>query len=60
MLAKPDHLVVLTNDLRSPFTEVECKGRLVSTKVIDVEDELFREIFWRAPHDPTYARIDLE
>lgn len=60
MLAESDHLIVLTNDLRSPFTEIERKGCLVSTEVIDVENELFREILWRAPHNPAYARIDLE
>lgn len=60
MLAKSDHLVVLANDLRSTFAKIERKGSLVSTQVIDVENELLRKIFWRAPYDPTYTRIDLE
>lgn len=42
LFAKTDHLVVLTNDLGSAFREVERERGLVSTQVIDVENQLLR------------------
>jgi hypothetical protein len=32
---------------------------LVGAEVVDVEDELFGEVFWFAPDDPAYAGIYL-
>lgn len=37
-LSETDELVVLTDDLRSAFGEIECEGCLVSAQVVDVED----------------------
>ena len=58
MLAKSDHLVVLRNDVRCTFGEVQGEGSLISTEVVDVEDELLRKIFWRSPDHPTNAGVD--
>ncbi len=41
MLAETDELVVLANDLGSTLGKVEGEGRLVGSKVVDVENELF-------------------
>lgn len=59
MLAKTDHLIVLTNDLRGAFGKVEGEGGLICTEVINVEDELFGEIFRGPPDDPANAGVDL-
>ena len=59
MLAKADQLIVLTDDLGGAFGEVECEGGLICTEVVDVEDELFGEIFRGTPDDPSNTRIDL-
>ena len=40
-LAETDELVVLSNDLTSATREVQRKGSLVGSKVVDVEDELW-------------------
>lgn len=58
MLAKSDHLVVLRDDVRCTFGKVEGEGSLVSTEVVDVEDELLGKIFWRSPDDPTNTGVD--
>ncbi len=59
MLAKTDHLIVLTDDLRGAFGKVEGEGGLICTKIVNVEDELFREVFRGTPDDPANARVDL-
>ena len=59
MLAKTDHLVILTDDLRGAFGKVEGEGGLICTEVVNVEDELFGEIFRGSPDDPADARVDL-
>lgn len=59
MLAKTDHLVILTDDLRGAFGKVEGEGGLICTEVVNVEDELFGEIFRGSPDDPANAGIDL-
>lgn len=59
MLAKTDHLVILTDDLRGAFGKVEGEGGLICTEVVNVEDELFGEIFRGSPDDPANARVDL-
>ena len=59
MLAKTDHLVVLTDDLRGAFGKVEGEGGLICPEVVNVEDELFREIFRGTPDDPANAGVDL-
>ena len=59
MLPKTDHLVILTNDLRGAFGEVEGEGGLISTEVVNVEDELFGEVFRGTPDDPANAGVDL-
>ena len=59
MLSKTDHLVILTDDLRGAFGEVEGEGGLICTEVVNVEDELFGEIFRGSPDDPANAGVDL-
>ena len=59
MLAKTNHLVILTDDLRGAFGKIEGEGRLICAEVINVEDELFGEIFRGTPDDPAYAGVDL-
>jgi hypothetical protein len=49
----------LSNDLRSTLGEVERETRLVGSKVVDVEDELLREVFGRTPDNPTNTRVNL-
>ena len=56
-LAQADQLVVLPNDLGSTAGEVESKGSLVRSEVVDVEDELFGEVLGVAPNRPTDTRI---
>jgi hypothetical protein len=42
--AKPDELVVLSDDVGGALGEVEGEGRLFGAEVVDVEDEFFREV----------------
>jgi hypothetical protein len=42
VLAESDQLVVLADDLRGATREVERERCLVSTEIVDVEDELLR------------------
>jgi hypothetical protein len=49
VLAQTDQLVVLAQNLGSSTREVESKGSLISTKVVDVEDQLGREVLGVAP-----------
>jgi hypothetical protein len=58
VFSKTDQLVVLANDLGSTFGEVEGEGGLVCAKVVDVEDQFFREEFGGAPDDPSYTGVD--
>lgn len=57
MLSETDQLVVLADDLRSAFGEVEGERSLVGAEVVDVEDEFFGEVFGGAPDDPAYAWV---
>ena len=59
VLAKADQLIVLADDLRGAFGKVECERGLICPKVVNVEDELFGEIFRGTPNDPANARVDL-
>lgn len=58
VLAETDELVVLADDLGCTLGEVECEGCLVCAKVVDVEDELFGEVFWGSPDYPSYSWVD--
>ena len=58
MLAQADQLVVLADDLGRALGEVQRKGGLVGTKVVDVEDELLRQVFRGSPDDPANTRVD--
>jgi hypothetical protein len=58
MLAEADQLVVLADDLGGAFGEVEREGGLVCAKIVDVEDEFFREVFGATPDDPAYTWVD--
>ena len=60
VLAKTDHLVILADNLRSAFREVEGEGCLLGAKVVDVEDQFFGKVFRRAPDHPANTRVDLE
>ena len=59
MLAETDELIVLSDDLGGAFGKVESERRLVCTEVVDVEDELFGEVFWFTPDDPAYTGVNL-
>ena len=41
---KPNKLVILANDLRSPFGEVQCETALLCPEVIDVEHQLLGQV----------------
>ena len=58
MLAQPDELVVLPDDLAGALAEVERERRLVGTEVVNVEDELLRQVLGAAPDDPANAGVD--
>ena len=51
-LSEADHLVVLANNLGRATREIEREGRLVSTEVVDVENELFWQELRVTPYDP--------
>lgn len=59
VLAKADELVVLANDLRGAFGEIESERGLVGAEIVDIEDKLFREVFWFPPYDPAHTGIHL-
>ena len=58
MLAQTNQLVVLAQDLGSTTREVESERSLVSTKVVDVEDELGRKVLGVTPDAPSNTRVD--
>jgi hypothetical protein len=58
VLSEADELVVLANDLRCALGEIESEGGLVSSEVVDVEDEFFGEEFGCTPDDPAYTWVD--
>ena len=58
VLSEADELVVLANDLGGALGEIESEGGLVSTEVVDVEDEFFGEVFGCTPDDPAYTWVD--
>jgi hypothetical protein len=58
VLSEADELVVLTNDLGGALGEIEREGGLVSTEVVDIEDEFFGEEFGCTPDDPAYSWVD--
>ena len=59
MLSKSNHLIVLSNDLRRTFGEIQGKRSLIRTEVVDIEHKFLGQVFGRAPYNPSYARIDL-
>lgn len=59
-LSQTDQLVVLTDDLRSTFGEVQGKRSLVGAEVVDVENQFLGKEFRRAPNAPAYAGVYLE
>ena len=59
-LAKADHLIVLSNHLRSALGEIEGKGSLIGTKVVDVEDKFLGQILGISPDNPANTGIDLQ
>jgi len=58
VLAQADQLVVLAQDLGSTTREVESKRSLISTEVVDVEDELGRQVLGVTPDAPTNTGVD--
>lgn len=58
-LTETNHLVVLTDNLRSTFGEVKCETSLVRSKIVDVEDQLLGKIFRGTPHNPADTRVNL-
>jgi len=57
VLAQPDQLVVLANDLGGAAGEVERERSLVGTQVIDVEDQFLRQELRITPDDPANTRV---
>lgn len=57
-LAKTDQLVVLSDDLRRSSGEVEGERSLISTEVVDVEDQLLGEVLGITPDHPANTGID--
>jgi hypothetical protein len=58
VLAKPDKLVVLANDLAGAFAEVEREGSLVGAEVVDVENKLLGQVLGAAPDNPANTGVD--
>lgn len=58
VLAQPDQLVVLANDLARALGKVERERGLVGAEVVDVEDKLLWKVLGAAPHNPTHAGVD--
>lgn len=58
VLTQTDQLVVLAQNLGSSTREVESKGSLVSTEVVDVEDQLGRQVLGIAPDAPANTGVD--
>lgn len=59
MLAEADELIVLSDDLRGAFGEVESERSLVCTEVVDVKDKLLGEVFGFTPDDPAHTGVHL-
>jgi hypothetical protein len=55
---KADELIVLPDYLGRPLGEIEGNGRLISAEVVDIEDQLLRQVFRRPPDDPAYTGVD--
>ena len=54
---EPNEVVVLRDYLIPRPREVERERRHVAAQVVDVKDQIFREIFMRAPNHPTDSGI---
>lgn len=55
--AESDELIVLPNDLGRALGEVEREGSLLGAEVVDVENQVFGEVFGRAPDHPAHAGV---
>lgn len=53
LFAETNHLIVLSNHIRSTAREVEGEGSLVGTQVVDVEDEFLWQELGITPDDPS-------
>ena len=53
VLSEADELVVLANDLGGALGEIESEGGLVTSKIVDVEDQIVRKVVNAAPHGPS-------
>lgn len=40
------------------FREIESKGGLISSEIVDMEDEFFGEVLFAPPNNPTNASIN--
>jgi len=58
VLSEADQLVILTDDMGSAFREVESERGLVSSEVVDVEDEFLWKKLWCAPKNPSYTWVN--
>ena len=58
VLAEPDQLVVLPDDLACTLAEVEGEGGLVGAEVVDIKNQFLREVLGAAPDYPADAGID--
>jgi hypothetical protein len=57
VLAKTNHLIILSNDLRCALGKVESERCLISAEVVDVEDQLLRKILRVSPDNPPYTWV---
>lgn len=53
-----DELVILADDLACAFGEVEGEGRLIGTKIVDIEDEFLGKILGSPPDNPADAGVN--
>src|SRR5208282_470357 len=52
---QPEKIVVLADDLTGRTREVQRKGRHIAAQIVDMEDQIFRQVRVVAPHHPADA-----
>lgn len=51
-------LYIIANIIIRTFGEVESKGRLIRSKIVDVEDEFLGQVFLGPPYHPPNSGVD--
>src|SRR5579862_478349 len=52
---EPQKIVILANDLTGRTRKVQREGRHIAAEIVDVENELFRQIRMIAPYHPAHT-----